>query len=769
MCASQASRRQTGRLLVAGLVVAAVFGLLLLQAEELRATADRRVGIFVDQGDGGIAVTHTVPELPAAQAGLLAGDVIVAIDGVPTPQLGDYDLRAAQFGRGRPAVFEVRRGGQSVLLPVLPGAPFPWMRFGATALAVLAHLGLGLLVLFQRSNDLRARLLMVLTAAIAIELSLPSQAVSSHTAIVVLIAAVFPLLSGIEIGVELHLASLIPARHRWVERHPLLIPAYYVFGILLGGIPGITALVEDIGGWDLFPWSSSYAQSVLDYVGLPLWAGLLIALLGTQAVHHGTPEGRHQAGLVLLGSLPWALWVWVSTSASVLGRSLPEWVDQVWPLLVLCYPVAVFVAIFRYHLFDLELVVRRSLVYTALTSTLLLVFYATLGAGSAVFSQAVGNAAGMSSVWVVSAATLLLGLLFAPLRTTLQQAIDRRFFPERQALRQQLTSVAGELPALGKLPTMARHLVERLGSIFGVRSATLLLADPKTGLLVTLASTEVDPEKNFDQSFLLSPHDPGVAYLRQTKRPLAADQLAPRSPSLRQRLDSLHAELAVPLLGPSDLVGVLLLGRRDGGPGYRAEEVELLELLSHHVATVFENARLFESATYESLTGLLRREGILEALEREHQRALRYRRPLTIGMADLDHFKQINDRHGHLVGDALLKRLAQTLQGELRSTDAIGRYGGEEFLLVLPETDLAAAARVAEKIRLAVERSGLPLEDGTQLHATVSIGLASVSEQPDGSLPTVRDLIAAADRALYQAKRAGRNRVEPAILPRVGS
>jgi diguanylate cyclase (GGDEF)-like protein len=190
---------------------------------------------------------------------------------------------------------------------------------------------------------------------------------------------------------------------------------------------------------------------------------------------------------------------------------------------------------------------------------------------------------------------------------------------------------------------------------------------------------------------------------------------------------------------------------------------------------VFENARLFESATYESLTGLLRREVVLDRLASELERAQRYSRPLTVGMADLDHFKRVNDRHGHLAGDSLLRRIAKTLQDCLRTADVVGRYGGEEFLLVLPETDLAGALAAAEKMRAAVERTSLPLDSGVagatpeETSVTVSIGLASLDELTDEGYRhvTPQDLIAAADRALYRAKGGGRNRVHP-LLSRAG-
>jgi diguanylate cyclase (GGDEF)-like protein len=144
------------------------------------------------------------------------------------------------------------------------------------------------------------------------------------------------------------------------------------------------------------------------------------------------------------------------------------------------------------------------------------------------------------------------------------------------------------------------------------------------------------------------------------------------------------------------------------------------------------------------------------------ERAGRYGRPLTIAMADLDFFKEVNDRYGHLAGDTLLKRISQVVAGALRSTDSIGRYGGEEFLLVLPETGMAGACGVAEKIRDLVQRTPVLMENGTVARVTLSIGLASLDEMPGGAA-TPRDLIAAADRSLYEAKHGGRNRVYPLV------
>jgi diguanylate cyclase (GGDEF)-like protein len=159
-------------------------------------------------------------------------------------------------------------------------------------------------------------------------------------------------------------------------------------------------------------------------------------------------------------------------------------------------------------------------------------------------------------------------------------------------------------------------------------------------------------------------------------------------------------------------------------------------------------------ATTDTLTGLLNRRVFFEQLGVEFGRSLRYRHPMSVIMVDLDHFKDVNDRSGHPFGDLVLSVTAQTLRSNVRESDLVARYGGEEFVLLLPETGSDEALIVAEKLRAAVERQQHS-DAATETHITISLGVATA---PDCRPGDAEDLVRLADEALYEAKRAGRNR-----------
>ncbi|MCX7625491.1 MAG: GGDEF domain-containing protein [Candidatus Sumerlaeaceae bacterium] len=184
----------------------------------------------------------------------------------------------------------------------------------------------------------------------------------------------------------------------------------------------------------------------------------------------------------------------------------------------------------------------------------------------------------------------------------------------------------------------------------------------------------------------------------------------------------------------------------------RTEEVRLTRELEH------KKKELEQLATHDALTGIKNRRLVLELMQHEVERARRYRFPLCVVMIDIDHFKHVNDTHGHLVGDEVLRQFAKILEENTRAVDIVGRYGGEEFIIVMPETGLDGALVSAERIRTAVENHEFFIRADLVLRITCSLGVT----QGDPDMLDIDQLLGLADKALYCAKMEGRNRVSVA-------
>ncbi len=189
----------------------------------------------------------------------------------------------------------------------------------------------------------------------------------------------------------------------------------------------------------------------------------------------------------------------------------------------------------------------------------------------------------------------------------------------------------------------------------------------------------------------------------------------------------------------------------------------LVQGLLPHLAVLLDNARLTqrlqELSSHDGLTRLLNHRAIHERLREELQRAGRFHHPLAVIICDLDFFKKVNDTHGHLAGDAVLRGAAAALKSTLRACDVIGRYGGEEFLAVLTESDLDAGRQAAERLRQSICDTAIPLPSGLSVRITGSFGVAAYGEVPQPA--TADALLTLADTRLYEAKAAGRNCVRP--------
>jgi len=220
------------------------------------------------------------------------------------------------------------------------------------------------------------------------------------------------------------------------------------------------------------------------------------------------------------------------------------------------------------------------------------------------------------------------------------------------------------------------------------------------------------------------------------------------------------ARIEVPLQAGHLNFGSLMLF----GDDFSDEDRMTAVSLASHAVVALDNARLHRiverQALMDGLTGLANRRQCEESLADELARVDRFGGSLAIVVADLDWFKDVNDRYGHPAGDSLLRDFASLLRETLRDVDLAGRWGGEEFLLILPGTDLAGGAQVAERVRAALATRLVVTVEGTAIPVTASFGVAAVPPAR-----TAAEVFAAADAALYEAKRAGKNRVQTAAEP----
>jgi diguanylate cyclase (GGDEF)-like protein len=210
--------------------------------------------------------------------------------------------------------------------------------------------------------------------------------------------------------------------------------------------------------------------------------------------------------------------------------------------------------------------------------------------------------------------------------------------------------------------------------------------------------------------------------------------------------------VAIPVDKGNDRLALLIIGKADGK--VNAFGVNLMKAMGSHIAVAFENAALYRIAITDELTGLYTKRHFRQTIEKKFELFEHYGEKLTLLMIDIDDFKKVNDTYGHPAGDGILKDVAQSILNSTREQDFDCRYGGEEFAVILPATDPEAGRVVAERIRQVI--AGRAFAAGEQqLSITVSIGVASCPFNAG----TIRDLVVASDKALYEAKRTGKNRV----------
>jgi diguanylate cyclase (GGDEF)-like protein len=313
-----------------------------------------------------------------------------------------------------------------------------------------------------------------------------------------------------------------------------------------------------------------------------------------------------------------------------------------------------------------------------------------------------------------------------------------------------VATIFGQLPVIANLDIVTLSLVDTGADIYTVMHKLGVDFEPLPNLLFY----ENAEELGFDLADGATPK-PRLVFFDPARHGMAF----PQPPA------GLASIALVPLLRNKRLIGSLNLGSRDPGRFTPLLGTDFVEHMGSIIAICLENVISNEMLKYigltDALTGVYNRRYMDRRLLEEIGRARRQSYRISCIYIDVDHFKQVNDAHGHQAGDDVLREVAARIKAELRMSDALGRYGGEEFVALLIDADLQSASMVAHRIRAGVADQPFVLAEGQALSVTVSVGVATLDdfEREHAVEDVAQELVGQADGALYQAKQNGRNQV----------
>jgi len=475
---------------------------------------------------------------------------------------------------------------------------------------------------------------------------------------------------------------------------------------------------------------------------------LSIVLLAKGFRRSRDPSERNRL-MYLLGAISfWMLFQFTNIIPGVANYSIDH-LGNLGNALIISY------AILRYELFNIKFAVRKFIAYT-IELTLSIVIYV----GAILLSLRLFPEQPLYSILTLSSSlALLLGITAPRFRLILEDWIERLLYRGTYEYRQTLLTFNARMSNILNLKQLANEMLPSLTKAMRISGARLMFQDNESGDFIT--QFHYPEVKNYHgEEFKLSADNPIITWLDRNSTPLDLAQVDSIAQfkglwgSEKQLLTSSDIRLLYPLKSQRGLVGILALGKKSNNVLYSHEDIELITNMANRASMIIENAKLYTQALIQAntdgLTNLYNHRHFHERLDQEIGRGSRFGSTFSLVIIDLDLFKAYNDNYGHLAGDRALQRVAKCIVDSIRSIDLAFRYGGEEFAVILPETRIEDALKVAERIRKTIESR----TSAKALPITASCGIACWPN--DGVMK--EEIVARADAALYLAKQSGRNR-----------
>ncbi|AKG53059.1 hypothetical protein DGWBC_0373 [Dehalogenimonas sp. WBC-2] len=522
----------------------------------------------------------------------------------------------------------------------------------------------------------------------------------------------------------------------------------YLFTVLIliltlsGRIVTNVSLVDGYLFHDIRPWDFIIGTIVAPFV----IAGMY--MLVRRYRQSTDPTDRNRTIYLIIGSGALILLSYITPFTPALAGLTTDHLGNIINALLIAY------AISRFHLLDIRLVARRGLALSVL-----IIILATIYTVMVAFIHRIFPGIPETTIIVFSGVVITTVALSArPISRFITVAIDRLFYRENYIHRQHLLNFSNKMSHILNLDELAQALLPPLSKALGITYAALMFQDnPASDFTVQY----IYPETHELRSSLRLPADnPIIEWIDRQNKTLTPSQVnsMPEFKGLWQseKDQLMHADLAQlhPIKSRDKLIGLIAVGKKQHGGVYNTEDLELISRLTSQAGIIIENAQLYIQATTrantDELTGLYNHRHFHERIEQEIGRGSRFGITFSLIILDLDLFKVYNDIYGHLAGDQLLRKIGQLLQNSVRNIDLPFRYGGEEFAVLLPETRIDDAYRVAERLRKTIETKS----SFREMPVTASLGVANWP----GDALMKEELIHRADTALYRAKRAGRNR-----------